>query len=547
MSIKRRIWTLPAVATMLFGVGLTIAVYFTTGAIASINATAEIDYPLLDQTKALGLEVNRVSATLREAVSEGDKKRIALVGEQALKVRERIKALAAIPGQGPLAERLGKEFDDYYVPALSVARIMLEMEQGDAGPAIGPMQKSLTILEADLSHTNDAAQQQFKAGVADSDASVHKVLYTNILVAIVVILSLALVSLYVVRSIWQQLGGEPEYACAIAHAVAAGDLSMEIATSDGDQRSVLAVLKLMQGKLGGIVSDIKLASETIRVASAEIASGNADLSSRTESQASSLEQTASAMETLTGTVRQNAYHARHANQLVVTASDVAVKGGDVVSQVVATMDDINTSARQIVDIISVIDGIAFQTNILALNAAVEAARAGEQGRGFAVVASEVRNLAQRSAAAAKQIKELINTSVEKVEIGSRLVGQAGRTMDEIVSSVKRVTDIMSEITEASQEQSMGIGEIGQAITQMDMMTQQNAALVEQAAAAAASLQDQAGVLNTSLAIFKLSAVKRTVVPQHLLALPAASTGTSSISRRAAGSTRMNVADSWEEF
>jgi methyl-accepting chemotaxis protein len=263
-------------------------------------------------------------------------------------------------------------------------------------------------------------------------------------------------------------------------------------------------MKEMRNSLVGIVSRVRRGTETIGTASREIAAGNIDLSSRTELQASSLEKTASAMERLTGTVKQNADNAREANHLAATASDVASKGGQVVSQVVETMGSINDSANKIVDIIGVIDGIAFQTNILALNAAVEAARAGEQGRGFAVVASEVRNLAQRSAAAAKEIKALIGDSVDKVERGSKLVGQAGVTMDEVVASVKRVTDIMGEIANASAEQSAGIEQVNQSIIEMDSMTQQNAALVEEAAAAAQSLQDQAAELARVVSIFRLT-------------------------------------------
>jgi methyl-accepting chemotaxis protein len=307
----------------------------------------------------------------------------------------------------------------------------------------------------------------------------------------------------ITRGLLKQLGGEPDYTAEIAGNIGHGNLAIYIDSDSSDTTSVLAEMRAMRDSLVGIVSQVRTGTETIGTASREIAAGNIDLSSRTEMQASSLEKTASAMEELTSTVKQNADNAREANQLAASASEVARKGGEVVSQVVDTMGSINDSAKKIVDIIGVIDGIAFQTNILALNAAVEAARAGEQGRGFAVVASEVRNLAQRSAAAAKEIKTLIGDSVEKVERGSKLVGQAGVTMDEVVDSVKRVTDIMSEIANASQEQSAGIEQVNLSIIEMDSMTQQNAALVEEAAAAAQSLQDQASDLAHVVSIFKL--------------------------------------------
>ena len=289
-----------------------------------------------------------------------------------------------------------------------------------------------------------------------------------------------------------------------AQQIAAGDLTTSLKVQSQDEIGQLteAMNGISQG-LANVVGNVRLGTYTIALASREIAAGNADLSSRTESQASSLEETASSMEELTSTVKQNADNARQANQLAATASTVAVKGGQVVGLVVDTMGSIKTSSHKIADIISVIDGIAFQTNILALNAAVEAARAGEQGRGFAVVATEVRNLAQRSACAAKEIKELIDDSVAKVDHGSQLVDDAGKTMDEIVTSIRHVTDIMSEISAASQEQSTGIDLVNQAIGQMDQMTQQNAALVEQAAAAAESLQDQADTLAQTVSVFKL--------------------------------------------
>ncbi|HEY8023189.1 MAG TPA: methyl-accepting chemotaxis protein [Burkholderiaceae bacterium] len=315
--------------------------------------------------------------------------------------------------------------------------------------------------------------------------------------------ALLLIGFIISRSMLRQLGEEPDYAASVTRSIADGDLTGQIKLKPGDQSSLLYSIKAMRDSIADIVAQVRVGTDAIAGASSEIAQGNMDLSSRTESQASSLEQTASSMEALTDTVRQNADNARQANQLALSASTVAVKGGDVVSQVVDTMGSINESSRKIVDIIGVIDGIAFQTNILALNAAVEAARAGEQGRGFAVVATEVRNLAQRSAAAAKEIKSLIGDSVEKVSTGNKLVDQAGATMNEVVESIRRVTDIMAEITAASQEQTSGIEQVNQAIGAMDDVTQQNAALVEQAAAAAGAMQDQASSLAKVVSVFKL--------------------------------------------
>ncbi|RQO38768.1 hypothetical protein DBR37_00320 [Herminiimonas sp. KBW02] len=364
----------------------------------------------------------------------------------------------------------------------------------------------------------------------------------------------AIAAFFLIRAIMQPLTEMLGHFSAIS----SGDLTSRIEVKSRNEMGVLmSGLEVMQKSLIETVFNVRQGSTAIGVATQQIAAGNLDLSSRTEEQASSLEETASSMEELTSTVKQNADNARQANQLAASASTVAEKGGVVVSQVVDTMEDINASAKKIVDIIGVIDGIAFQTNILALNAAVEAARAGEQGRGFAVVASEVRNLAQRSAAAAKEIKTLIGDSVDKVEIGSKLVAEAGVTMKEVVQGVQQVTDIMSEITAASQEQSAGIEQVNQAISQMDQVTQQNAALVEEAAAAAESLNEQAGKLAEAVSVFKLDGVAAAAPIKKVTTKIAAVPGSPAPVKRAISApapVRQKVAngaptggDDWEEF
>ncbi len=425
-----------------------------------------------------------------------------------------------------------KESEGLAMPAIAKAsELYLSNNAMDATRVmireVRPVQKKWTDALDQLAALEEKQNAQSKADAESEFVNARNFMIGMLVAAVAMGIAAAWV---ISRSLRKQLGGEPAYTAQIAASIAHGDLAVAIETEESDRGSLLVEMKEMRNSLVGIVQQVRRGTETIGTASREIAAGNIDLSSRTELQASSLEKTASAMEELTSTVKQNADNARQANALAATASDVARKGGEVVSQVVGTMGEINSSASKISDIIGVIDGIAFQTNILALNAAVEAARAGEQGRGFAVVASEVRNLAQRSAAAAKEIKTLIGDSVEKVERGSKLVGQAGVTMDEVVTSVKRVTDIMSEIANASAEQSAGIEQVNLSIIEMDSMTQQNAALVEEAAAAAQSLQDQASELARVVSIFKLSEGEQY---QAEAAVAAPATGTAVVVRPAA--------------
>ena len=422
--------------------------------------------------------------------------------------------------------------------------------------------KMVPALDAYVDSVKDVvAHYENEVKIADESiaADYQSGRMTMIIGALVAILLGAIIAWRLTSGITRPL----KEALVLAESVAEGDLTARssLPPTQDEAGLLLSALSSMQENLARTVSQIRMGTDTIATASSEIASGNLDLSSRTEQQASSLEETASSMEELTSTVKQNADNSRQANQLAVAASAVAVKGGAVVSQVVDTMGAINSSAKKIVDIIGVIDGIAFQTNILALNAAVEAARAGEQGRGFAVVATEVRNLAQRSAAAAKEIKALIGDSVEKVDAGSKLVAEAGTTMEEIVDGVKRVADIMAEITAASQEQSDGIEQVNQAVSQMDQVTQQNAALVEEAAAAAESLQDQAKTLAQAVSVFRVDASytgtqaeapRRTVqstAKRAPIAAPAKKTSLAAPERKPAAPVKpaSNGGDDWEEF
>ena len=500
---------------------------------------------LLTDPTQMQLEINRIRENEKK-FHEADEQLIHLLDHPGTSEQERA-LLARVHEQQVAIEIPFKKAIDLGLSNKGVEATRVLIDE------VRPIQKQLMQALDELAETEERLSlEATTAGEASYDSARQWLTALGLLA----ILLGGAAALLITRSITRQLGGEPSYAADIASRIANGDLDVQIDIHMDDRSSLLFAMKSMRDKLADIVRNVRAGTDTIATAARQIAAGNLDLSSRTEQQASSLEETASSMEELTSTVRQNAENAGQANQLAGCASEVAQRGGDVVSQVVNTMALINESARKIVEIISVIDGIAFQTNILALNAAVEAARAGEQGRGFAVVATEVRSLAQRSAAAAKEIKALIGDSVDKVESGSKLVAQAGSTMDEVVASVRRVTDIMAEITAASQEQRVGIEQVNQAITQMDQVTQQNAALVEEAAAAADSLQEQAVALSEMVGVFRVSGLgaskkitpKKPSTSAKVMKLPPPASRRNSLpSPVVARKATANGADEWEEF
>ena len=508
MSIAKRLYLLLAFAILaLFGVGgfggYQMSKVYDAANYANVNTVPSL-LALATARSQFGLE--RVLVWQHMAASDAEQKKT--IETKVIAAHQKVvDALALYEKEdisnekdAGLLKEVQKGYNDYVEMRKKVIALSYE-NKSDEGRDL--LMSNLTVsnklnsdFEAHLEY-NTALGKKGAEDAATAKASANVISFGF---SVVVAAGIIFLGLILTRGISRSLSN----AISVAETVASGDLTVQIDTSTKDEiGQLMLALRHMNDSLLKVVGEVRIGTDNIAAASTEIATGNMDLSARTEQQAGALEETASSMEELTSTVRQNADNARQANQLAVSASEVATKGGEVVEHVVETMSDINASARKIVDIIGVIDGIAFQTNILALNAAVEAARAGEQGRGFAVVAAEVRNLAQRSASAAKEIKSLIDNSVEKVDYGSKLVSEAGATIREVVQSVRRVTDVVSEITAASQEQTAGIDQINMAITHMDEATQQNAALVEQAAAAAAAMQDQATSLSQMVSIFKI--------------------------------------------
>jgi len=504
MSVKLRIWLLPIVAALIFAVGVATVFGFSSRTSRVIGALGSANYPYLDATSRLGAQLEALNGVIQNAVAEGEKKRMDDAAERAAAARKLIQAIKAIEGKAEVGARLAADFDAYYAITTDTVQVALGMKPGDQAALSQQMQAAQKALDARVQSAREDARASFDSGLRSAQSGVNASLVAISLSALLVVAGLGIASKLVIDGVWRQLGGEPEYARDVIRRMAQGDLSQGIRVTPGADSSLLGAVRTMSQGLSAIVGNVRSGSDTMTHAAQEIAAGNHNLSTRTEQQAASLERTAASMQQLTETVQRNAESAHQASHLATTASSVATRGGDVVERVVHTMDEITQSSKKIAEIIGVIDGIAFQTNILALNAAVEAARAGEQGRGFAVVAGEVRSLAQRSADAAKEIKSLINVSVDRVENGARLVQEAGSTMHDVVDSVNRVTTLITEITAAANEQSRGIGDVNLAVGQLDEMTQQNAALVEQAAAAASSLEQQSTALQSAVATFRLA-------------------------------------------
>jgi methyl-accepting chemotaxis protein len=501
VKFRTKIWMLPLAAALVFVVGVAISYAVGARTLAALTQLRQVDAPALQHLRVVSQGVEQFRLLLQSAAVEGDADKLKEVDASQERTRGVLRELAAIEGQAALAADLQGGLQAYQGAAVRVTKAMLA--KADVTEDVKRMQAAQSALDTSLRRALEASAARNEALQVDAMQGVQTALWVTLGIGVVVLLVLGVASRLVVRSVWRDLGEEPATLRHLTRRIADGDLQLHGLAQAGDGRSLHDAIAVMARRLRDTVGTIREASQSIATAAGEIAAGNSNLSARTEASASNLQETAASISQLNVTVRESAETARGARELAGQVAGAAQRGGEVVASVMTNMDEISAASRQIGEIIAVIDGIAFQTNILALNAAVEAARAGEQGRGFAVVASEVRGLAQRSATAAREIKDLITRSGAKVSDGARLVQDAGRAMGEIVAGVQRVNGMIGDMSSQASAQSAGIGEVNRAANELDSMTQQNSALVEEAAAATASMSELAGRLKTVVDTFRV--------------------------------------------
>ena len=514
MKFKHRIWLLPIMTAVIVAVGISVSSRITAKTSAALERIEHVQYPTVEALRTMRSEVRAIEESLQRAVAEGDKQSLDTAESSATQVRQALKDFATADPDSKLDNELSIAFESYFSAALSATRIMLGTDKGDASAAIQSMQKTSAALTTLLTSSQESAIGEFRSLLTSGTQNIDRSLVVSLVMAGVMLFALGIGSWILIGSVFRSLGGEPEIAVATVRSIAAGDFTIAVPLRQGDEQSLLQGIETLRRKLGAVIRDVGQSSTTVDNTASEINTNIDNLSTRTSDQAASLQETASSMEEMTTSVRNSAENAKHATELANQARDRAERGGAVVTRAVAAMSEINASSRKIADIISVIDEIAFQTNLLALNAAVEAARAGEQGRGFAVVASEVRSLAQRSATAAREIKGLIEDSVGKVQDGSKLVDESGSHLHDIVAAATSVATIIAEISSASSQQAGGLDQVNKAIMHMDSTTQQNAAMSEEIAAAAALMRDQARNLTNMVAVFKVDGIGATTVPRQ---------------------------------
>jgi methyl-accepting chemotaxis protein len=505
VSFRQKMWSLPLVALLVFGIGATVAWFNARQTSRVVDQLGRVDYPFFLNLQTVGVEFTAIQESLKGAVASGNAQALGEVDQRAVQIRKALEQTAALTGKRESADALRAQFDAWLAPARQAASIMLGTAQGDPTQTIAAMQAAQATLSESIADGREAAQRDIDQQLAGAQSLLERGVLSSVLSACATAVALSIVAVMVIRSIEHQLGGDPNEAVGVLRRMAQGDLNGQITLRRSDDSSLMQAASTLQDTLSGIVVSTRGSADAVARAARELSAGNTDLSSRTEDQAGRLNETVSNVSELAARTRENTASAHEAAQLASTTSGSAERGGKAVSEIVRTMTSIHESSRKIADIIGLIDGIAFQTNILALNAAVEAARAGEQGRGFAVVASEVRSLAQRSADAAKQIKGLIEDSVQRVDAGNRQVDAAVALMDEIVRGIYAVNECVARISDASVEQDGGITHLNASIGELERATQQNAALVEQASAATLSLETQASELGRMIAVFRVEA------------------------------------------